>query len=197
MSVSCPDDLFETLLEGNPNDPLRFNDDDLLQDIVCTLAQTLDDFDGRASDVRNNIFLDTASGDALDARGVVVQTPRESGETDDRYRKRLQAAYSAHMSETTIEEFSNIAKLLLDASANEISVSGAADRPVVIVRAALSVVNDAPFTNQEIVNLLEQSIASAHAIELEESGTFVFDGANYTPPSNTGFGNGTFGTITK
>lgn len=186
-------ELEESLVQNNPNLAFRGDEDDVLQHIFRAIALTLDDYLDQLARVQRDIHVRQAEDEALDALGTAVNTRRPTGEGDDQYRTRVFAGYGRATSKTVIEDFVAITKLVLQADADDISLRGASDRPVVIIEVDVDILKESLFTQNEIVDLLKDSVASGHNIELETVGTFEFDGDNYTPSPNSGFNEGSFG----
>lgn len=187
--------LRNTLLSNNPNDPVNFEDDELLAIIVDAVARALDESLTNTSAAGRDLFVDTAINESLELLGEAVDEPRPSGEGDGRYRTRVTAGYGRATSDTSIKDFTTVLLDVLDTDADNVTLSGASDRPVVIVTVDTDVIDNSLFTEAEIVDFLNDSVPSGHNVEIESVGTFEFDGENYTPDSNTGFDEGTFGGV--
>lgn len=188
-------ELRDEIAANNPNDALILDDDDVLQTVITAIARTLDELTLQINNVERDLFIESADEDALDELGKPVDTRRPSGESDGKYRTRLWAGYGRATSDTTIEDFGAILTQVLQADPDTIDIRGAADRPVIIATVDIDVLEKSLFDASKIAELLKDSIASGHNIELEAVGSFEFDGADYTPSNNSGFGDGEFGGV--
>lgn len=72
---------------------LRFKDGSEGQKWALTVGDKLDELKQAVFQVRRAWFIGTASGQALDLHGIDRRLPRYRGESDEAYRKRLQAAH--------------------------------------------------------------------------------------------------------
>jgi len=174
------------LQANNPNAPLRFDEDARLEALISALASTLDAHDSRAETATDNLFINTARGDALDLRGEAIGVQRRTGESDAAYRTRVQAAYAVALSDSTIGDFARIVRLVLDIDASEIDLAGINGKPAVTLTIDRGALANTPLTDSEILNALEAAIPSGHAIELDTTGTLELDGPNYVPSDNSG-----------
>lgn len=181
------------LEQNNPNEALIFDDDDQLGTVASSLEEMLSAFDDRAEGVRDDLFIDSATDKSLEQLGEQVRARRPDGEPEEQYRTRVRATYGQATSKTTIEEFALLVQRVLQVGPQGFSLRGASNRPVIIIETDTSVIDDTFFTESEIIDLLRDAVPMGHNVEIDAGGTFVFDGQNYTPPSNTGFGEGTLG----
>jgi hypothetical protein len=187
-------DGFDILVENQTNKAFRVDEDDRLRALFRAIAKALAVGDSHTEKSYRDRFIDCASDEALDELAKPVDIKRRTDEDDEKFRTRVKAGYGRAASETTLRDFATIALNVLQTSAGEVNIRGTTDdKPVVVVDTDVSVVDDALFTRSEIVDLLNDAVASAHNVEIQTTGTFEFDGDNYSPSSNTGFGDGTFG----
>lgn len=183
----------ERLNENNPNPVVDFRDDERLDALVEALASTLDDLDDRLDERRAALFIDTATGTDLEQIANTVGVRRETGESDSRLRSRTNANFGRATSTTTINDFASIASITLDADPSQFSIEAASGRPTILLLVDTSVLQDSLLSNSKLVELLSNTVPASHSVELQGLGSFRFDGDNYTPPANSGFGEGTFG----
>jgi len=174
------------LRTNNPNAPLRFDEDARLDALTSALASALDAHDSRAETATDNLFINSASGDALDLRGEAIGVQRRTGESDEAYRTRVRAGYAVALSDSTIGDFARIVRVVLDIDAPEIDLAGISGKPAVTLTIDRDALTNTPLTDSEILNALEAAIPSGHAIELDATGTLELDGPNYVPSDNSG-----------
>jgi len=185
---------FDILRTNQQNDAFRVDEDDNLTVLFEAIAKALVTVDSNIQQSYQDRFLDCASGDALDMLAKPVDVSRKADENDANFRTRVKTGYGRAASDTTLSDFTAIVLDVLQTTANDIGIRGSSnDTPVVIVETDVDVVEASLFSESEIVDLLNSTVASAHNVEIETTGTFEFDGDNYSPSSNTGFGDGTFG----
>lgn len=186
------DEVFQGLLENNPNDALLVSQDDTLTAVNTALATGIAEHGDRAYDFNDQLFLDTATGERLERLAEVVNTFRRTDESDTKLRVRTKAAYAQATSDTTIGDFATVVKIVLDTDADSISLSGAnGDVPVVTLTVTKSVIDNSPLTQNEIIKLINKSVPAGHNVVIIFSGTFRLDGPNYQPPSDSGLNGGT------
>jgi hypothetical protein len=174
------------LRANNPNAPLRFDEDERLDALVSTLASALNAHDSRTEAATDDLYIESASGDALDLRGEAIGTTRRSDESDSSYRTRVQAAYAVALADTTITDFARIAQLVLDTDPSGINLTGVPGEPAITLRLDRSVLDETPLNESEILAALGAAIPSGHALKLDTTGTLELDGPNFVPSDNSG-----------
>lgn len=83
-----------------------------IQRWINVLGAALDEARQMVFNVRRAWFIETATGPALDLHGKDRGLPRYPGETDDTYRRRLQAAYHTYVSGGTNPGLSDALRVL-------------------------------------------------------------------------------------
>ena len=177
-----------TLVNENPNPPLRLVGDDVFAPMLLSMAVTLAKLDKRISGVERDLYVETATGDALDALGKVVGVRRQVDEGDERFRTRVRAGYGRATSETTIEQFAVILRIVLQCGPDDITIQGADEQPVAEVFVDQSIVANTFFSREEIERVLDGTVPAGHNWRIITQGTFEFAGKDYNPPDETGFG---------
>ncbi len=192
------EDLVDRFIENNPNLGLLISDDDVADHVAHTVISSVAAFLDEVEAERQQQFVETASGRGLDQLGELVGAFRQAGEGDEAMRTRVQAGFGRATSETTIEDLAQVARTITGASASEIQIEPPADDVlVVIVRVNAGVLNNSPFGLDEFGNFLSAVVPASHAVEVRTSGTFILDGPGFTPPPNSGLGEGTLGETSE
>lgn len=189
-------DNIQDAWENVDNEALTISEDDPLHNLLTVLQTESDSFDDELATQYRNLFVQTAQGPFLDRLAERYQLHRRDGEGDERLRRRIKAAIAAATSKATFEYFASIVLFVLDAAPNEVKLlppSETGNAATIVVATSASVLDDTSFTNSEIVSLLNESVPAGGSVEIRTDGTFEFDGQNFTPDPNTGFGEGTFG----
>ena len=185
----------DDIYNGNPSEPLTFATDPQFAAIVDTVAEELTSIETDIAAERDNLFIETADEDALEAFGRAINTPRRTNESLEKYRTRVTVAYAAAISEGTIKQLASIATRVLDTPPSRIEIRRPESReePVVILEVQNSVLEATPFDAATISSLLKKTIPAGHDIEVDTYGTLRLDGPDYTPPDGSGLGEGTLG----
>ena len=184
----------EDILSNNPNEPVDFAADGRLAALVAAASEILDQFDSRADALYDDLFVSTADGEALKEHARALQISPTVADSDSELRTRVTTERSAQASTTTIEDFGSHIRTVLDVDPSQFDVSGVdTDRPAVSVTLNITVADEIPFTRDEVAALLGQAVPSAHEVEVNALGTFRLDGPGYTPPADSGLGDGTLG----
>lgn len=126
-------------------------------------------------------FIDSATGAQLDFLGHNVGVKRPTGEGDDKFRKRVQAGYIVASSTGTFGDIAQAAAALLDTDPANISIKRAkdtADPATAVVLVTKEVLNNSPFTNSEIGDLLGRAAVGGHRVVILQSGAFTWDDSN-------------------
>lgn len=145
---------------------------------LTVLASELQRLDIEIEEVYDDRFLQTASGEELDKIAALVEATRKSNESDQKFRKRIQAIFTARASDTTYDSVASLVLMLLDADASTITINRpptTADTQIT-VDAPSTVVDDSIFTESEITSLIEDALPAGHSATITKSGTFAFAG---------------------
>jgi hypothetical protein len=91
--------------------------------LIAALASEFDDFEATLKDVDVAKFVDTATGQRLDRLGDIFDVDRETGESDDKYRIRIQVALRELLSSGTVQEIKSAIAVLLDVDESEVVIN--------------------------------------------------------------------------
>jgi hypothetical protein len=90
--------------------------------LIAALASEFDDFEATLEDVNVARFVATATGQRLDRLGDIFDIDRRTGESDDKYRIRIQVALRELLSSGTVQEIKSAIVVLLDVDGSEIVI---------------------------------------------------------------------------
>lgn len=158
--------------------------------LLRTLLQSLATLDDSIDDVYADRFVMSASGTALDLLSGEVNLQRQTGESDDRLRRRILARYKQRQSSGTYDDLAAVSKILVDTNDVQIEAAeetGGGTARVIYNEADL---NASPFTSTEVTEILEESLIATDTLDVGTTGRFVFssDGND----TGKGFGQGTW-----
>lgn len=145
-------------------------------EFVGVYGDELQHLDIDIEEVYDDRFVQTATGRELEKLAKFVGVRRNTGEVDDKFRKRILANFFALSSDTTFEDFARVVKDITDGDASEISILRPPDTPSAQVDILVdgAVLDDSPLTNTEIEGLLKEAVPAGHTVNLVERGTFAF-----------------------
>lgn len=168
--------------------PLEFGRGANTYSLVKALLSQADRIDSDLTDIYHQQYIDSATGKELDQFGELVQTNRQTGESDEKYRARIKAAFRASTMGGTYDQFAQYVASVLNTDISNLSfrTDYEALPATVIVRANSSVFNSVNLTNQEVVDLLGRGVPAGHAVEVTESGTFLLKADGDTDTAENG-----------
>ena len=170
-------DNVETLVE-NWDTPLQLHSTNNLYKLFQVVASEHDRIDKQIEEIKQNRFLESASGTELEKLGDLVGINRKTREGDGKLRTRIRGGFYAHASTTTYESFTSAALSILDARPGAVDFRHPPETPPKIVRVRVDggvIVNNA-LTADELITLLNGSVSVDAIVEIEQLGTFTFDG---------------------
>lgn len=142
--------------------------------LVKALLSQADRIDDDIEGVYHQHHIDTAEGDALDQFGKLVNTPRNSGEPDSKYRTRLKAEFAQSRTKTDFNDFVEFVGAVLGVDADNITFSTNYEiKPATVtVSADSELYNDIQLTAEEIREVFGGAVPAGHEVEALEKGTF-------------------------
>lgn len=144
--------------------------------LIAALASEFDDFEATLKDVDIAKFVDTATGQRLDRLGEVFDVDRETGESDDRYRIRIQVALRELLSSGTVQEIRSTIAVLLDVDGSEIVI----DEPYDVESARIDVgvfeseLEARGISVSEFDDFVDGIAAAGVGIQMVALGTFTY-----------------------
>lgn len=109
--------LGQTLKSPYPDDEGTFWDA-----LLSTIAAEVGELETTNDDVLSSKVIDDATGAQLDKLGELVNTERESGESDDHYRGRLKVQIRRFLSGATLDQIKETAAILLHTDAVGVAI---------------------------------------------------------------------------
>ena len=147
--------------------------------LLSIFANEHDDIADTIADIKSAHFIDSATGMSLDYFGVMLQTFRETAETDAHYRVRLKTMWARYGSSGTIQDILDIVAAMLSVETNRIEVI----EDFVGVYANFDVwvwlqdLTDAGITASELNDLLDVVKGAGISVAAHAYGTFTARGA--------------------
>jgi hypothetical protein len=144
--------------------------------LIAALASEFDDFEATLEDVDVAKFVDTATGQRLDRLGDVFDVDRETGESDDKYRIRIQVALRELFSSGTVQEIKSAIAVLLDVGESEVVI----DEPYDVEAARIDVgvfeseLEDRGISITDFDDFVDGLAAGGVGIETFALGTFMY-----------------------
>ncbi len=181
------------VLQKAPETGARFEENTEVARMVETLATIYHRIDVDIGQMREDRYIETATGRELDRRATPLGAERPTGESDDVFRRRALAARARSTSTTTFEDFADAVLTTLDAEPSdvELKVDYVDELGAVIVRADSSVLDESPFSESEIKNLLDGAVPAGRRVVLRKTDGFQFSDPGTTgSKSGKGFGQG-------
>lgn len=142
--------------------------------LVRALLSEADRIDDDLEEIYHSHHINNATGEELEEFGQLINTPRNTGESDEKYRTRVKTNFAQAKTQTTYDSFVEFtATILATAYDNlEFETNYSGNPATVVVRADASVFDNLQITNQEAVDLIGGGIPAGHEVLVEESGTF-------------------------
>lgn len=142
--------------------------------LVDALLQEADRVDEDLEAIYEQQHIASATGDNLDQFGRLVDVDRNTGESDDKYRTRIKAAFRASTISTTWDEYVQFATAVLSTDIENLNFrTNYGARPATVnVGAQSEVYESLDLTGAEAQDLLERGVPAGHEVQLLEGGTF-------------------------
>lgn len=183
----------DEVLDRAPATGAQFERDTEVARLVGVLAHVYDRIDDDIDTMMDSRSIETAAGDELDLKALEFDTVRPQGESDSTFRLRVKAARTSLKSETTFEEFAEGCLQFLGANPSDIEliVDYTDELGAVIVLVDSRVIDNSPFSEPTIVNLMETMIPMDRRVVLRAQDGFQFSDSSTTgQKSGEGFGQG-------
>jgi len=157
---------------------LRFPDDDKVgRPLVTVLKRQMDRLDTEIEKIYDQRFVETATGPHLERIAAGFDIKRKTDESDVKLRKRIKAARNVAQSRGTYRDVAQVALDVLDANPSQIELVRPRDHGQMglgIIRVDGSVLDNSPFTNDEIESILSDAVVGGHRIRIEQIDAFRF-----------------------
>lgn len=153
---------------------IAFNPRSNTYKLVQALLSQANRLDDSIDEVYHAHHIETAEGKELEQFGKLVNTPRKSGEPDDKYRTRVKAQFAQAKTHTDFDSFVQFCTSVLgtDVDNLEFVTNYSADPATVVLRADSAIFDAVSLTASEVVDILGGGVPAGHAVKVQESGTF-------------------------
>lgn len=155
------------------------------RDIVETFKRQMDRLDMEIDELHEQRFVDTATGKHLERIGARFGVEKKEGESEEKFRKRIEGARNASLSRGTYQDVARVAIDIMDTDPSNIDLKRAyetGDEGTGVVTVPGNVIDDSPLTQSEMANILSDAAVGGHRIQIQQSDAFTFG------DSNLGFG---------
>jgi len=142
--------------------------------LVKALLQQAERIDDDLRDVYHDHHIETATGEALDQFGSLVNAPRKSNEPDSKYRTRIKAEFAQAKTNTDFDSFVEFCATILGTDISNLGfITNYPGNPATVtVSADPAVYNSVSLTASEISDLLGGAVPAGHEVQAQERGTF-------------------------
>lgn len=158
----------DDVLEAAPAGGVRFEHDTEVAQLVEVLASVYYRLDTDIDQLRRDRYTGSATGRELDRHGREVSVSRPTDEDDPAFRRRVQAGRGQATSQTTWDDFAQLCLDVLGADPEQVrlSMGDGSELGAVIVEITTTVLDDAPFSETEIVGFLEGALPMSRRVVL-------------------------------
>jgi len=125
----------------------------------------------------DQLLIETATGEFLERLGLKYNVERQTGESNEKLRKRMYARRDVANSRGTYKGIAQLAMTLFDADPHEVSVlrpSDTNEMGTAEIQVPQQRFDNAPFTKSEIGDLLSDAAIGGHRIRVAEANVFRF-----------------------
>jgi hypothetical protein len=142
--------------------------------LVKALLSEADRLDDELGQVYDAHHINTATGKELEQYGKLVNTPRESGEPDNKHRARIKAEFAQSQTDTDFDSFVQFCSSVLNTSEDNIEfITNYDGSPATVTVAANGqLYENVALTPSEIADLFGGGVPAGHAVQTLERGTF-------------------------
>lgn len=162
-------------LEGHIKPPFDTSEGSQFDRLLDTFASEFEVAESELEEVHLASFIETAHGRQLDKFGEFLQTPRQTGETDDHYRGRLVTQLAALTGGGTIWAIKQVCATLLkiDPSDAVIEEDFGTEPARFILTLEGHVIENSPVSAEEVRGFLETARAAGVRVEARTLGGFT------------------------
>jgi hypothetical protein len=142
--------------------------------LMRALLTESDRMDEDLEGIYDQHHVNSATGRDLGKIGDLVNVPRQTGESDARYRARIKARFRASTIDTTFDQFTEFVASVLSTNIDNIEffTSYGARPATVDVSADSSIYDDVDLTPSDLRELLGAGVPAGHEVRVIEGGTF-------------------------
>jgi hypothetical protein len=121
---------------------------------------------------KRNHYVSTATTNALDRIGQLVQCYRKEGESDEKYAARIKAFGAASKSDGTFRDIIDIVKTILGIPYEDIEIVYSGAQATITI--PVNSLNNTELTDSEFVTVVEKSVFAGHRIVIIKAGSDPF-----------------------
>jgi len=153
---------------------IDFNNSSNTYKLVQALLSQADRIDDDLGHVYDSHHIDTATGEELEQYGKLVNTPRQSGEPDDKYRVRIKAEFAQSQTDTDFESFVQFCASILNTEEEniEFTTNYGGNPATVTVATDSRIYESVALQPEEIADILGGGVPAGHSVATLERGTF-------------------------
>lgn len=178
---------FVTVRNAWDSGGISLHDDSNAEKLITPLTTPLAFVSDDIQEINAAHHIHTAVGKELDHMAALVDIDRQSGESDDRFRMRIIAAFAAGITGTTHEDVLEFITTILQTSSERVNIDWL---PSVPGTANVSVFEDdiqnAAITVDDLEQFATDAVPAGHKIIVELRGSFIFDGTDTDVPPERG-----------
>lgn len=141
--------------------------------LLDSLLSQADETDDILDRVYHAHQIETAQGEELDQFGKLVNAQRKSGESDAKYRVRINAQFAQSRTGTTFNDFVEFISSVLRTNTQnfEITTNYIGQPAVVTVFASPKIYENNALSSAELSEILGGGVPAGHEVRVQESGT--------------------------
>lgn len=156
-----------------PYETIGLDDDEAVADVLRALQTQLNELDRQINTLRDQRFVDTATGDELEKLGAEVGVVPETGESETRYQYRVRLGKAIADSDGTLPTFAQILHVALGQDATSVSLAPVTDEPAVQVSIPSDVIADLPVTQSELESILVDALPDSDGLNVISDDTWL------------------------
>jgi hypothetical protein len=184
--LSLTSELDDSMLRLWPFRQIRPSDTDAIRAHLRVYGLALDRFQLRTEEVNKQQSIDTATNENLDKLAGEVDLVRQTGESDERLRFRTQIQKAVTRSDGTLKGLETVLCIVFgEQTTATMSLSTPSSEPIVQLTMPSAVIDDAPLTESELEDALDDAIPASDRLRILTDDTFIFGESG-----SQGIGNG-------
>jgi len=145
--------------------------------ILKLYKRQMDRLDLEIDEMFEQRLVETATAQHLERIGARYGVQRKTGEDDDKLRLRIKAAQNVAQSRGTYRDIAEIALDIFDTDPSKMTLvppSESGQEGTGIIRTTGDVIDNSPFTTEEITSILSDGAIAGHRIKVEQEDAFTF-----------------------
>ncbi len=152
------------IIENWPNEIIRPEDGEAVYDILRAIQGELDYIDSETDTLRDERFIDTASGQELEKLASEVGIVQQTGESEEHFRERAMVAKSLSRSDGTLPDIADVLYSLFGEDAQNISVTTGVGSPSGVIEIPDALFDDIEMSDAELELMLEDAVPTGDTL---------------------------------